>query len=126
MSDMVDADKIEGIVGVSRHPIKHYGRAVSEEERVYILHSHACLETYDDLRDCPFSEALDGGIHYADFEGRFDQPIILGIDPLGWLVPVEVALKRSISTVHGMARQGQRDGLLESTLPSTTNEEGKK
>lgn len=60
---VVPADKIEGIVGHQRHSTYHYARAVSAEQRVYILHPHECLLTNaTDLRDCPFSLALNRGI----------------------------------------------------------------
>lgn len=62
MSDLVDSTEIEAIVGVPRDPVQHYARAVSAEQTVYILHSHACLASGVDLRDCIFSAALDRGI----------------------------------------------------------------
>lgn len=62
MSDLVDGDLVERIVGVSRHPVTHYAKAVSSEQRVYILHSRHCVNTTADLRDCAYSKALDRGI----------------------------------------------------------------
>lgn len=62
MSDLVGSDRIEQIVGVARHPTWHYARAVSAEQKVYILHSQKCLDSGIDLRDCVFSHALDRGI----------------------------------------------------------------
>jgi len=62
MSDLVPADRIEAIVGVARHPTDHIGRAVSAEETVYILHSQECRDSGVDLRECPYSLALDFGI----------------------------------------------------------------
>lgn len=62
MSDLVPTDQIESIVGARRHAWKHYARAVSAEQTVYILHSRTCLETGIDLRECEFSRALDRGI----------------------------------------------------------------
>ena len=38
MSDLVNPADIERIVGVQRHPKRHYARAVSAEQTVYILH----------------------------------------------------------------------------------------
>lgn len=101
MTERVSSEMIESIVGTDRHPIQHWGRAVSDEQRVYILHSEACRAEFDDLRDCPFSEALDGGFFYGDWGGREDQPVMLGIDPSGWLVPAEVAIARALSTERG-------------------------
>lgn len=62
MSDLVDPAIIEQIVGKKRHRTRHYGRAVSREQTVYILHSQECRDSTPDLRDCPFSLALDRGI----------------------------------------------------------------
>ena len=68
MTDLVPAPDIERIVGVDRHATDHWGRAVSAEQRVYILHSQECLEdpTWG-LQDCLFSLALDQGIELADW-----------------------------------------------------------
>jgi hypothetical protein len=62
MSELVDPTKIESIVGAARHPLRHLARAVSEEQKVYILHSQECLESGIDLRNCRYSLALDAGI----------------------------------------------------------------
>lgn len=62
MSELVDASQIEAIVGARRHPTEHLGRAVPEEQQVYILHSQKCLDSGRDLRECPYSLALDRGI----------------------------------------------------------------
>ncbi|WP_309080299.1 hypothetical protein [Zhihengliuella sp.] len=77
MSDHVPAHEIESIVRMPRSPEAHFARAVSAEQRVYILHSRECLATHADLRDCPHSLALDQGI-----------------DPEAWPedVPVRVAV----------------------------------
>lgn len=90
MSDLVPASEIERIVGVDRHPTEHWGRAVSDEQTVYILHSAACLASGIDLRQCDYSVALDNGIELTDWAGREDQPVRLGFDD-GWLVPTETA-----------------------------------
>lgn len=62
MSELVAPTEIEGIVGARRDPTDHLGRAVSAEQTVYILHSQACKDSGIDLRDCPYSRALDRGI----------------------------------------------------------------
>lgn len=77
MTDLVDASKIEQIVGTKRHPTKHYGRAVSVEETVYILHPETCRHYHDDLRDCRYSRALDGGISEEIWAGYEDKPVEL-------------------------------------------------
>ena len=84
MTDKVVADKIEQIVGIKRHTTEHRARAVSAEERVYILHSQECKDRYPDLRDCPYSIALDQGID--EDKWVMDQPVAVQIQG-GSLVP---------------------------------------
>ena len=62
MTELVPADEIESIVGRKRSVKDHYARAVSAEQTVYILHSRECLDMHADLRECPWSLALDRGI----------------------------------------------------------------
>lgn len=87
MSDLVPTEDIERIVGIDRHPTLHYGRAVSSEEIVYILHSQECKDSGEDLRECEFSIALDNGIDeylwVPDYENR---AVVLSIAD-GYLVP---------------------------------------
>lgn len=59
MSDLVPSEDIETIVGVLRHPFRHFARADSATQTVYILHPTVCRE---DLRNCIYSQALDKGI----------------------------------------------------------------
>lgn len=73
MSDLVP--NAEGVVGVPRHETDHYARAVSPEQTVYILHSRECLGIFDDLRDCPFSKALDRGINPERWSGFEDRAV---------------------------------------------------
>ncbi len=88
MSDLVDPAKIEAIVGASRHPHLHLGRAVSSERTVYILHSEACINSGRDLRDCSWSWALDAGIDAEDWDGWEDRAVVLAKkrDGNGWLL----------------------------------------
>lgn len=79
MSDLVPADQIEQIVGIRRHRQAHFGRAVSAEQTVYILHSQRCLESGIDLRECRFSLALDEGIDRDQWTGFEDRPVALGV-----------------------------------------------
>lgn len=79
MSDPVPPSEIESIVGVNRHPTEHWGRAVSADQRVYILHSRVCLETGRDLRSCLYSIALERGIDLDRWVE--DQPVPLAIAP---------------------------------------------
>lgn len=98
MSEIVPADRIEEIVGVKRHPTDHYGRAVSDEQTVYILHSQQCKDTTD-LRDCPFSLVLDLGIkHHYPWTGWRrvqDQAVKLEI-ARGFLMPDFAAYKDAL------------------------------
>lgn len=90
MSEQVPADQIETIVGVQRDAMEHYGRSVSSERTVYILHSQECKDSTPDLRECPFSVALDRGIEdlipWAEWRWVLDQPVPLEI-ALGYLMP---------------------------------------
>lgn len=100
MSRLEAADKIETKVGAKRHPTNHLGRAVSAEQRVYILHSQECVARGIDLRKCEYSIALDTGIElliWADFQ---DVPVVLGIsDEYDDLEPLSVVaiVERGIS-----------------------------
>lgn len=87
MADLVSPDEIEQIVGAKRSYIKHLGCAVSTEQKVYVLHSSVCCNTFLDLRDCRFSIALDRGILPAEWNDHQDIPVLLGIQA-GRLVPV--------------------------------------
>lgn len=77
MTRFEEPDRVERIVGKERHDFVHLGRAVSAEQRVYVLHSHECVNSGRDLRLCPYSLALDNGI-----------------DPDEWVEDVAVILKR--------------------------------
>jgi hypothetical protein len=79
MSDLVPTEDIERIVDTGRHYQVHYGRAVSAEQTVYILHSKRCLESGIDLRDCRFSVALDRGINPEAWVGHEDVAVALGV-----------------------------------------------
>jgi len=79
VSDIVPTDEIEDIVGAERHEWAHLGRAVSGEQRVYILHSKRCIDVVGDLRDCAWSEALNKGIVFSEWGDWEDQPVWLWI-----------------------------------------------
>lgn len=91
MADLVDPDSIERLVGVPRHATAHYGRAVTADQTVYVLHSQECKDSTPDLRTCPYSAALDRGITaslpWASWRRLLDRPIRLHIFHAGWLVP---------------------------------------
>lgn len=108
MTALVPSTDIERIVGVKRHQTEHWGRAVSREQRVYILHSRECLDAADDLRRCPYSLALDDGIDPQRWTE--DVPLLLAIsDPDGeaWLEPAspqpsDRASRRTDEAEHGL------------------------
>ena len=79
MSELVSPAEIEQIVGVKRHEHQHLGRAVSDEETVYVLHSQKCKDSGIDLRECEWSLALDRGIDLADWSDHQDRPVVLAI-----------------------------------------------
>lgn len=85
MSELVDPAKIEALVGTSRNPKKHLGRADWDEKVVYILHSRECVDSGIDLRECEYSKALDLGID--EKEWIFNWPVPLKIDEWGMLIP---------------------------------------
>lgn len=79
MSDLVRSDEIETIVGAKRHGVQHLARAVSAEQMVYVLHSEKCKRSMPDLRECPYSVALDHGIDLDDWQGFEDRPVVAAI-----------------------------------------------
>ena len=90
MTERVSADEIEGIVGRRRSVTDHYARAVSAEQTVYILHSRECLAIYADLRECPWSLALDRGIDISEWVE--DAPLAVRVRD-GRLVPSPVQVR---------------------------------
>lgn len=86
MANLVPSNDIERIVGVTRHPTRHYGRAVSAEQTFYILHSQECKDSGIDLRDCMFSIAVDRGIDLDVWADHEDVAVQLRIRS-GLLVP---------------------------------------
>lgn len=85
MTRLENPDRVEAIVGVLRDTEQHIARAVSEEQRVYILHSHECVNSGRDLRLCPYSLALDAGIDPDSWTQ--DEPHYVVVDH-GRLVPL--------------------------------------
>ena len=91
MTKPINPGTIQEIVGVERDPEQHIGRAISEHDMVYILHSRKCMETQHDMRDCEFSLELDEGIDLEIWKDFQDQPVYLEIDPDNGLVPVAMS-----------------------------------
>lgn len=87
MSRLESSTTIEAKVGADRHATDHLARAVSAEERVYILHSQECLKSGIDLRNCEFSVALDNGIDIDVWQGFEDRAVTLAISMWGDLEP---------------------------------------
>lgn len=104
MSDLVDPTEIETIVGVSRHTTEHWGRAVSAEQTVYILHSQECRDSGIDLRECPYSVALDRGIEdwfpWAGWRRVQDQAVRLELSR-GYLMPAIDTVKEAKEASRG-------------------------
>lgn len=86
MTQLVDPDEIEKIVGVKRKSFRHVALAKSDERRVYLLHSYVCLAQYTDPRDCRFSKALDRGVDPADWVEDTPTEVTI-IYPEGRLAP---------------------------------------
>lgn len=93
MTAIVPRSDIERIVGVPRDPRRHLGRAVSEEQTIYIMHSKMCLASGIDLRICSYSRLLDELMKFDEHRwvGWEDKPVVLGIDRDG-LIPARLVL----------------------------------
>lgn len=100
MTEIVPTAEIESKVGVPRHPVLHHGRAVSDEQTVYILHSQECLASGIDIRECAYSIALDHGILDEDWVDHQDKPVALSIDS-HLLTPVRACLLCGCTDDHG-------------------------
>ncbi|MDQ1113971.1 hypothetical protein QE418_003419 [Microbacterium testaceum] len=88
MSEIQDSDVVEATVGTERREDEHLGRAVTAEERMYVLHSRQCIESGIDVRACAFSAALDRGIDERVWRDHMDTPVVLAIGgALGDLEP---------------------------------------
>lgn len=89
MSDLVPKDIIEAMVGTERQETVHMARASTKVNRVYLLHSAECLKEYGhDLRDCPFSLAMDKGIDTELWEGCLGVPTAVRISDTYGLLPM--------------------------------------
>lgn len=87
MAELVPMEEIEEIVGQKRHTTCHYGRAVSAEKTVYIMHSRRCLASTPDLLECEYSVALDAGIPADRWRGFEDEAVVLYVEG-GQLLPL--------------------------------------
>lgn len=101
MSDLVNPDEIEAIVGHAREEYAHWGRMSTVDKRFYILHSRRCKDSGIDLRQCPYSVALDQCFDPLDWEGLEDRPMPLELWH-GNLMPDEEGLDQDTgATVVG-------------------------
>ena len=98
MTERVDPTEIETKVGAPRHENLHLGlvdlnghdpASYLIQAQVFILHSHRCKSAREDLRECPFSIALDRGAGQWDPD-LFERTVVLGIDEYGRLIPRRV------------------------------------
>lgn len=111
MADLVNPSEIESIVGAPRHATDHLGRAVSAEQTVYILHSEECRSSGVDLRECPYSVALDLGIEgrvpWSSWRRVQDRPVRLHIHCDGWLLPDLLATRAAVdAAVRSSGQEG--------------------
>lgn len=91
MTELVDPTEIEGIVGVKRHETYHIARWIVDAGQIFILHSQVCVDGDWDLRECPYSQALDKGAS-ADFYDYANKPVVVVVSLDGTLQPLGKAL----------------------------------
>lgn len=91
MTDLVDPEEIETIVGAPRHETLHLGRLDTPRGAVFILHSAECLAAGEDLRFCRFSIALDEGVDELLWHGWRNKPVVLAVLMDGYLSPATEA-----------------------------------
>lgn len=89
MSEIVSPDEIQKAVGgAERDYWLHIGYANTPLDRFYIMHAHTCLSQYTDLRECPYSKALDKqGISADWWEDWYNRPVYLALSHKGFVVP---------------------------------------
>lgn len=79
MAGIVPDGDIEDIVGVTRHPTLHLGRADSRRGMIYILHSAECKAGGDEaLLSCEYTRAMENGVDHWPHEFE-DRPVVLGV-----------------------------------------------
>lgn len=104
MTDLVNPDQIEELVGTKRHPTEHYGSALDTRQTVYILHSHECKNSGRDLRQCPYSVALDKGIRdvypWTAWRRVTNRPVRLQI-ARGYLMPDFKTYRQALADAKG-------------------------
>lgn len=95
MTDLVDPTQIESIVGTHRRDFDHVANMVTGDEKVYILHSKMCVTLRPDLRECPFSRALDRGVIESAWDGFKDMPVVVGFIGDHGLFPINEVSRRN-------------------------------
>ena len=86
MTYLVPAETIEKIIGLPRMNSSHLGKLSSLTDMVYVMHSHECLDSGVDLRECEYSLALDKGLDMGVWYRLWDQVVVLEIED-GLLYP---------------------------------------
>ena len=111
MTDLVDPNKIEAIVGAKRHPTRHIARAISAEQKVFILHPDNCAArvTLRPLTECMYSRALDRGIDLTRWAEHQDRPVFIATNAEAKLIP------------HGCAQEHDPEPWLSSGLAMAQN-----
>lgn len=79
MTQLVDPKKIESLVGATRHGTLHLGRWNTENDRIYILHSHKCVRSGIDLRECPYSQCMTAGAFSHTWSQHPNSTVVLSI-----------------------------------------------
>lgn len=89
MTSLVPSTEIERLVGAKRQATAHVGRIKTTDDVMHILHSQECKDSGIDLRDCPYSKALDHGLfNIPAWKGFYDMPVTLRLDKNNQLNPV--------------------------------------
>lgn len=89
---LVDPSDIVNLVGRPRHPSEHWGRVVTADSQVYVLHSSQCVDRSKVLGEtvisCLYSHALDDIDEDLWPDEALDTPVLLEVDSQCRLVPV--------------------------------------
>ena len=80
MVNIIPPDEIEELVGSARLFDKHVGRVITAERRFVLMHSEQCLQEYDDLRDCPYSQSMQSNFYSGRWESHRDEAMLVELD----------------------------------------------
>jgi len=87
MSNLVNSKEIEEIIGAPRNRKAHFGKLITAEDKIYIMHSYECVFKNEDLRQCEFSKAMDHSTPEKLWNKFEDKTVLLGVMS-GSLVPL--------------------------------------